>query len=257
MMKAAVRYSLLGISGYLLFLVVQFPAIHAYRFAREPLHSAVPQLQLAGIDGSVWSGRVESLVYRKALLGEMSWKLSPLSLLIGEAQIDTLLQSKNGYMQSEVSTPLGGGLVELIDTKGQLPINELTRFTPYMPVALDGTVSVDLGKVTVAGDGQLLRAEGTVIWHQAKMSAPQVLAFGDLQVTLHTETEGQVSGDISDRGGPLKVKGTLNLSPDRSYVLKATVAAAPEAPATLVKSLGWLGKPDAKGSYHLNYSGKM
>lgn len=256
-MKAAVRYSLLGISGYLLFLVVQFPAIHAYRFAREPLQSAVPQLQLAGIDGSVWSGRVESLVYRKALLGEMSWKLSPFSLLIGKAQIDTLLQSKNGYVQSEVSTPLGGGLVELINTKGQLPISELTRFTPYMPVALDGMVSMDLDEVAVAADGHLLRAEGTLIWSQAKMTAPQALAFGDLQVTLHTEAEGEVSGDISDRGGPLKVKGTLKLSPDRSYDIRATVAVAPNAPAPLVQSLGWLGKPDAKGSYHLKYSGKM
>jgi len=256
-MKTAVRYTLFGLLCFLIFLIAMMPATQAYRFARQPLQGALPQLQLGGIEGSVWSGRAQSLVYRKALLGEMSWKLSPLALFIGKAQVNALLQSQDGYLQSNVSTPLAGGNIALNDIQGQLPISELTRFTPYIPVALDGTVSLDMNEVSVAADGHLLRADGTLIWHQAAMKAPQALDFGDLQVVLHTEDEGKVSGDISDRGGPLKVKGTVTLSPDRSYRINATVAAAPNAPASLVKSLGWLGKPDGQGRYRLNYNGKM
>jgi general secretion pathway protein N len=256
-MKSALRYTALGVMLYLLFLVALFPAGQAYRFAAEPLQRALPQLKLAGLEGSIWSGHVESLVYRQALLGEMSWQLSPLSLLFGRAQLKALLQSREGYLQSRIRTPLGGGHVELADIEGRMPMSELSRFAPYVPVVLEGAVSLDLTEAEVAADGRLLRAQGRMVWHQAAISAPQALSFGDLQLVLHTEEEGRVSGELSDRGGPLKVAGTLNLEPDRSYRLSANVAATPQAPPVLVQSLGLLGKPDAQGRYRIHYRGRL
>lgn len=258
-MKPVLRYTLLGSVLYLLFLIALFPAAQAYRLAADPLKAALPQLQLAGVEGTIWSGKVKSLVYRKAPIGEVSWQLSPLPLMFASAHLNALMQSKDGYLQSQISAPLtgGDGSVELTEIEGRMPITELMRFTPYLPVALDGMLSFDLPGMVVAADGRLIQAEGTVTWHQAAMSAPQALSFGDLQVVLHTDEEGQISGDISDRGGPLKVAGKLVLSPDRSYRLQATVTAAPEAPSSLVSSLGWLGRPDANGRYSINYNGKM
>lgn len=256
-MRTALRYLALGLPLYLLFLVVLFPAAQTWRYAAEPLAKSVPGLSLAALDGSVWSGRAGSVVYRQALLGELNWQLSPLSLLLGKAQVKTLLQSDNGYLQSRVKTPLGGGNVALADTEGQMPLGDLLRFTPYLPVVMEGRLSLNLPELEVAPDGRLVRAEGTVTWHQAAMSAPQELAFGDLQMVLRTEAEGQVVGDITDRGGPLKVEGKLQLSPDRSYRFNGTVAAGPGAPANLTQALGWLGKPDAQGRYRLNYNGRL
>jgi general secretion pathway protein N len=256
-MKTVLRYSLWGMGFYLLFLAVLFPAVQAYRFAAEPLKAALPQLEPAGLDGSVWSGSVKSLIYRKAVLGELNWQLSPLPLLLGEVQLQALLQSREGYLQSQVNTPIGGGAVELYDIEGRMPINELTRFAPYMPIALDGGVSFDLPRVVLNADGRVQQADGTLIWHQAAMSAPQALSFGELQLVLRTEDKGKISGDISDRGGPLKVQGKLSLAPDGGYRVNATVSAAKDAPDNLRQSLGWLGKPDAQGRYLLNYSGKI
>jgi len=256
-MRPVLRYSLLGAGCYLLFLLVMFPASQAYRFAATPLKEAVPQLQLGGIEGAIWSGRIESLLYRKALLGKMSWHLSPLPLLLGRAQLDALLQSQGGYLQSRVTVPLAGGNIALADIQGQLPVSELLRFSPYLPIVLDGTLSLDLAELQMAANGRLLKAEGTVVWHQAAMSAPQALEFGDLKMVLHPEADGAVKGDISDLGGPLKVAGTLELKSDGSYRLDATVAAAAKAPTTLVNALGLLGQPDAQKRYRLNYQGHM
>lgn len=256
-MKPVVRYTMLGMGCYLIFLLATFPAVQAYRFVAKPLKAAVPQLQPGGIEGAIWDGRVDSLVYRKALLGKMSWQLSPLPLLLGKASLDALLQSKDGYLQSRVSAPLSGGALELSNTKGQFPIGEILRFSPYMPVVLEGTLALDLAAVKMAADGRLLDADGTVVWHQAAMAAPQALDFGDLQMVMRGEGGGKVKGEISDRGGPLKVAGTLELMPDGRYLLNATVAAAPNAPPKLVNSLGILGKRDAQGRYRINYQGKM
>jgi len=256
-MRPVLRYSLLGVGCYLLFLVVMFPASQAYRFAATPLKEALPQLQLGGIEGAIWSGSIDSLVYRKALLGKMSWHLSPLPLLLGHAQLNALLQSEDGYLQSLVTVPLGGGDIALANIQGQMPISELLRFSPYLPVVLEGTLSLDLAELGVAANGRLQKAEGTLVWHQAAMSAPQTLDFGDLQMVLHTGDDGKITGDISDRGGPLKVTGNVKLMPDGSYQLAATVAAAANAPAELVQSLGMLGRRDAQGRYRLDYKGKM
>lgn len=256
-MKSVMRYLMLGLPLYLVFLVALFPAAQAWRFAAEPLARAMPDLKISGLDGSVWSGRAGMVVFRQALLGEVNWQLSPLPLLLGEASLEAMLQSNDGYLQSHVSTPLAGGRVSLTNTEGQLPVGELLRFTPYLPIALEGQVALNLSALDIAPDGALRRAEGTVVWHQAAMSAPQALSLGDLQLTLHTEEEGKVAGEISDRGGPLKVKGMLQFSPDRSYRFSGTVAPSADAPASLKQALGWLGKPDAQGQYRLNYSGRM
>lgn len=256
-MKHWMRYLGLGGLFYLLFLVALFPATQAYRFAAEPLARAMPVLKLAQLEGTVWSGQAGMVVYRQALLGQASWQVSPFALLLGKARLTALLQSDEGYLQSRVAAPLAGGPVELSGLEGRMPVTELARFAPYMPLVMDGVVSLDLPKLVVDSAGRILAAEGSVIWHQAAMSAPQALALGDLLLQLRTEGEGQVAGDISDRGGPLKVEGALQLSPDGAYRINGTVAAAPDAPATLVKSLGWLGKPDSQGRYRLDYSGRM
>ncbi len=256
-MKPVLRYLAVGIPLYLLFLTAFFPAARAYRFADEVLAKSMPQLELAGLEGSVWSGRAGMVVYRKALLGEANWQLSPFPLLLGKAKLKAMLQSDNGYLQSRVSTPIGGGSVALADIEGQLPLSELLRFTPYLPVVLEGQVSLDLPLLELAADGRLLRAEGTILWHQAAMSAPQALTFGDLQLVLRTENEGQVAGDISDRGGPLKVAGALHYSPDGSYRVSGTATPTAQAPSNLRQALGLLGKPDTQGRYRFNFSGRM
>ncbi len=256
-MKSMLRYLALGLPLYLMFIIALFPAAQAYRFGAEALAREMPDLKLAMLDGSIWSGRAGMVAFRKALLGEVSWQLSPLPLLIGKAELRALLQSDDGYLQSYLSTPLSGGNLALADIEGQLPLAELLRFTPYLPVVLEGQVSLNLPVLELTADGRLLRAEGTVMWHQAAMSAPQVLPLGDLQLVLHTEAEGELIGEISDRGGPLKVEGTLQHSPDGSYRLKGTVAPAPDAPTALMQALVWLGKPDTQGRYQLNYSGRL
>ncbi len=257
MKSVLLRYLALGLPLYLLFLVALFPAAQAHRLVAEPLAKAAPELKLAGLDGSVWSGRAGTVAFRKALLGEMSWQLSPFALLLGKVKLNALLQSEAGYLQSDVSTPFSGGDFALADIEGRLPLAELLRFAPYMPVVLDGQVSLDLPVLELAPDGRLLHAEGTLMWHQAAMSAPQSLSLGDLQVVLRTEKEGQVIGDISDRGGPLKVEGTVKYSPDGSYRLNGTVAAAENAPKEVSQMLAWLGRPDAQGRYQLNYNGRI
>ena len=141
--------------------------------------------------------------------------------------------------------------------EGRLPVTELARLGPSLPLGLDGMVSLTLPALVVDSGGRIVAAEGSVVWHQAAMTAPQALELGDLQLQLHTENAGQVVGDISDRGGPLRVEGTLQLTPDGGYRVTATLAAAPDAPAALAQSLGWLGKPDAQGRYRLNYNGRL
>lgn len=250
------RYLAVGVLLYLLFLLALFPAAQAYRWVAEPLTSALPDLKLGGVEGTVWSGK-SRMVYRRILQGQASWQLSPWSLLFGKASLTGLLQAQEGYLQARVAAPLAGGAVELTALEGRLPVSELARLAPPIPVILGGMVSMELPVLVIDEAGRILTAEGSLVWHQAAMSAPQALEFGDLQLVLRTGEEGRIVGDISDRGGPLKLAATVQLAADGGYRVNGTVATAPNAPATLVQSLGLLGKPDAQGRYRLAYSGRV
>lgn len=256
-MKPLMRYFSVGVPLYLLFLIALFPAVQAYRFAAEPLARALPELKLGGLEGTVWSGHARMLAYQRVLQGQASWQLSPLPLLFGKASLTALFQTQEGFLQSRLTVPLSGGSLELSDVEGRLPVTELAGMAPPLPLLLDGVVSLNLPALVIDAGGRILAVEGSIIWHQAAISAPQALTFGDLELVLHTGDGGQVVGEISDRGGPLRVAGTLQLLPEGTYRVNATVAAAPDAPASLVQSLGWLGKPDTQGGYRLSYSGRL
>jgi hypothetical protein len=66
-----------------------------------------------------------------------------------------------------------------------------------------------------------------------------------------------LAGNVVDLGGPLRVAGTLKISPNRSYVLEGLVATQPDAPADITHNLQYLGAPDAQGRRQFSLAGSM
>ena len=101
-MRRWLPYLLLGCGVYLLTLVATFPAAFAYRIAGPRLTRAVP-LQLYGISGSIWSGRIGTVAYGANALGSLSWHLKPLPLLLGHLALSYELDAPDRSLRS---TPL-------------------------------------------------------------------------------------------------------------------------------------------------------
>lgn len=249
------RLLLLGVVTYLLFLLMLFPAATAWSWFAP---KGVP-LQLQGISGSIWQGKAAQSLWNRQPLGSLSWDLQLLPLFLGSLGVDFSLQTAQGVLEGDADIGLGSGVIQLSDFTGQLPVSELMRFVPPMPipVAVNGTVTLDIQQLELNPASNTVHATGRINWHSAEVLSPQAFKMGNLQADISTDEKGVLAAQLKDLGGPLQLDALFTLNADRSYALSGSVAAAREAEASLTQALGWLGKVDGSGKHRLNLNGKL
>lgn len=248
------HYLLVGVVAWLIFLVWRLPANVAYSFVNEQGNLPV---RLAGVEGTLWQGEAGQLVYQKQALATASWELSPLSLLLGSLNGEVLLNQSDAYIQTDIQRSLTGGATELSAVEGRIPLAVLQPYLKNVPVPLEGMLSLKLNALTIGESGIIEHADGRIVWHQAGVSAPQQLALGDLQMNLKPNAEGEIEGEISDSGGPLRLNASLILSKNGDYQLSGQLKGSETAPKELTQSLSLLGKQDSQGFYSFSFSGKL
>jgi general secretion pathway protein N len=249
------RLVLVGGAAYLLFLLMLFPAATAWSwFAPQGL-----PLQLHGLSGSVWKGSSGQTTWKGQPIGSLHWDLQLLPLLLGKLGADFSVQTEQGYLQGEAKVPLTTGPIHLSDMTGQLPLAELMRFAPSMPipVAVGGTVTLNISQLEFDPTTNTTNATGRANWQGAEVLSPQAFKMGNLQADISTDENGVLAAQLKDLGGPLQLDAILQLKPDQSYSLSGTVAAAKGAEASLQQALSWLGKADGAGKHRLNLNGRL
>ena len=83
--------------------------------------------------------------------------------------------------------------------------------------------------------------------------------LGDFELTIGEGAvgTGTLTGRLSDLGGPLRVRGTIELKPDRSYFVSGEVAPGPGAGPAIFDTLGFLGPPDSTGRRPFTVEGTL
>jgi general secretion pathway protein N len=74
------------------------------------------------------------------------------------------------------------------------------------------------------------------------------------KASAHAKT---LVGALPDVGGPVQINGTLQLKPDRTYLIDGLIAARPDAPRDVSNALQFLGAPDAQGRRPFSLSGSL
>jgi general secretion pathway protein N len=90
----------------------------------------------------------------------------------------------------------------------------------------------------------------------------QPTPLGGYRLTFAAPNGSAVSGElqgavISMEDAPLEVVGSVRLTANRNYVIDAQVGTRPNAPASIVKALQYLGSPDAQGRRPLSVAGSL
>jgi hypothetical protein len=68
---------------------------------------------------------------------------------------------------------------------------------------------------------------------------------------------GGINGRLRDLGGPLRVRGTIELATDGSYLLKGEAAPGPGAGPAIFDTLAFLGPPDSLGRRPFTIEGSL
>ncbi|PWI33167.1 general secretion pathway protein GspN [Vibrio albus] len=215
-------------------------------------------LILEGVQGSIWQGSAQNVVWKRDNIGQVSWNFQPVKLFSGKAEFmvrfgrgsDLDLQGKG-----MVGADLQGVYAEKI--LASMPAaSVLKKVTVPVPVDVAGQLELTIQDYRYA-QPWCESATGSLVWNGSEVRSP-----------IGTLVPGMVIADLSCNNSKLAASGTQNnkqvsaefsaeLQPNRRYSLDAWFKPGAEFPSSMQAQLKWLGNPDAQGRYPLTYLGRL
>jgi general secretion pathway protein N len=233
----------------MLFAVALFPARLAWQWAGASL----ADLDLSGIDGTLWSGAAHKVRFQEIPLGEATWRWRPLALLTGEMGVALTLSTA----RASVSGNLGRGLRGLTgsDLRFSMPVAELISRYPdagNLRVTVDGRIDGDLARIQLGEQG-IERIEGRLDIAGLMLGDTPI---GDVRAELKTQDGEVIAYFRSQAGSPATLEGVGALALNgEGYRLDLRVV----DPQTLGKELEGLYRSFAKrtddGGWRLSWQG--
>ena len=243
------RSVLVGTVAYLLFLVMAAPAAKVLPLFQSQLQS----IQLAGIEGSLWSGEAAQVDVSPLQLKDVRWSFRPFSLFVGRAEFKIHSQLEAQKIRAKVgSTFLGRPY--LSDLRGRIRANDLLYWLGLKHVQLDGPLDFHIDDVQWPESG-LPAMAGTAWWSLARLVSPLELVLGRAQ--LDTRIEDAVTrGTLQAMEGALLVQADVELKPDGAYRFDADIQQTGDVPQAAVKFLSAFAEYK-DGNYRLEWADKL
>lgn len=247
-MKAGLRYLLLGVTLYVVFMLLMVPAAWLYNHG---LQSRLGGVALYGIQGTVWQGRAAVLRSGGMQLENVHWHLHPWSLLWGRGEAALAFDYQTAPGRLVAARSLSGDWYAR-DVDVELPAGQLAPMLRMPGAELGGRLLLHLNTLTVK-QGKVTAAEGSLLWEKAALRQPLAVELGSFAITLQTTGQG-VSGVLIDRGGAVQAQGLLKLQPDGQYQITATFAARDPK---LGQGLRLFGTPGPDGRVNYSTTGRL
>ncbi len=252
-MKKVLGYGLVFISVFVTSLIVYLPA--SFVVKQLPLPR---QLQLIGVDGTIWQGQAEQVIWQNRNFGDVQWTLNVSALL--SQKLEAMVRFGRGSSLNLYGKGLIGYRSEGAYAKNlvmSIPADTaLTQAPLPLPVVAQGQLELTI-KDYVYQAPLCLSAQGTLAWTAAKVESP----FGNLALE-------QAIADIQCAQSTVQVTGNQNsaevssefsaqLSPNYRYQANGWFKPGTDFPKSLADKLKWLPRPDSQGRYQFKQQGRL
>ncbi len=232
---------------YTLFLLATIPAQQIWQFIPQKNRA---QLQISHIQGSLWSGKVDSLQLSNLPLGELDWKLNLLPLFLGQIALDMKIRGPLAELQSHITLSIDGSL-QATDLSGRIPAESLNPYT--LPATLLGEISLSIQKFLFQAS-QKLQLEGEMRWRKASISMLQSVELGDVRLLAKADGNGSVI-HINNEKSALGIEGTVKLDANGRYNVNLTLMNRDSGRKDIRSLLQMLGRADAAGKVYIKRQG--
>ncbi len=210
----------LGVGLFLVFAISNIPAIWGgYLLTRGT------GVALSGVTGSLWTGRASLASVRTASqeysLGQLSWSLSPLSLLTLSPCADVTTKLPMQEFNGEICGG-SGGAVKVRDADVSLPVALLQA---KIPVPIQGQFSSHIEELELRGN-MLLKLKGKLTWNDARVNTgANWLDIGSYAAELSDNGNNGVSAKFFQLSGPVDVNLQIELAAPSGGTVKGELAA--------------------------------
>jgi hypothetical protein len=233
-------------------------AFVAIVLARMPAAWVIPAGRVQGvcgsIDGSLWNGTCAGLTVSGIQVGDLSWDLHPLRLLLGRLAAHVTLGHGPATAAADVELRLGERIT-VRNVVADVPLDP--KLLPGVPSNLHGRAHAELALAQLQR-GILTQLQGRIEARDLEERSGNNTALGSYVVTFpggSGDASGEPVGKLRDLEGPLALEGTLRLTRAPGFELEGFIAARGGAPPELVNNLRFLGSPDASGRRPFSLSG--
>lgn len=219
--------------------------------------SMLPENTLAmqGVTGSLWRGEASVAVLDTGNgylhLGELKWRLKPLSLLSFAPQLE--LASHWGAQRIAGSLRFKGrDHIELENIDALLDAQLLRH---YAPLELSGSVSLQISHLEVQ-DGLSREGAGRVVWQNGGwISTRGQRSLGSYAIDFSQQRNEPLQGAILTLQGGLQAAGDLALR-DRSYAIDVFLHGPAIGDPQLRQALQLVASPQGDG-FRVKFSGDL
>ncbi|MES9925431.1 MAG: type II secretion system protein N [Candidatus Thiodiazotropha endolucinida] len=245
-------FLLIGLGGYLIFLLAGTPAQHIIGWALAE-NGKLP-FSYATMKGSLWRGKMEAINYQGMPFDKIKWRFAPSGLLLGKISFDLELRHMNNKVDANVARTLGG--FQLKNVEGQLPASMITDMADLNQISVEGDVELNLSHVAIETE-RVTSAEGEIKWLNPALLRPFSLKEGNLKADVTTDDNGNINIKINDLGGGTSVDGELSLSNEGNYNLNGAIKPGAGSDPGLSSALKAVAKSQPDGSYRISFSGSL
>ncbi len=247
-MKISKLAVLVLLAVFIVSLIVLAPARLIYRFL-----PADNSIQLSNLNGSIWRGKAEQVIYQNRSLGNLDWRLQPSSLFSGKIGSSFLLNHPDYEVDGNLKAGANNLLI-LNDTIITMDANKLPLEGIASAVEANGVVIAQIESLHFI-EQQIDQLEATINWSNASVSAPIELILGEILIDAQGEG-GQIKAIIkSSANSQLDINGTIDLDPKLQYSADIKIKSKANTPEEVSGMLPLLGQTDSDGAVRLISNG--
>jgi general secretion pathway protein N len=232
------------------FLIATIPATMVVNKITLPAN-----LQLGDISGSVWSGKVEQVLYDNMMFENVKWTFSISKLFLGQAGVDIKFGNRRKIQKPYGTLNLHYGLSGLAvgETHVSLPADLIkSKLQEFMIEDLQGRLKIDLELFTF-GKPYCQQVVGHATWvNPAIMVMGSGFLLGDLKSKLSCN-KGNLVMRVTGDEAVLDIDAKIELYEYQQVKISGTIKPGEEAEDTLVSALGFIGQADEEGRYRIDY----
>ncbi|MFT2092232.1 type II secretion system protein N [Paraglaciecola sp. 2405UD69-4] len=243
-MKLVLKWSLLALLVYGIFLVAKLPAVQV--ISRVDLGK---DIKISGVTGTIWEGNLQQVVVKGIPLNDVDWSLSFLPLLLGKAE--AVISAGNIRDLEQISidgvVTVSNQRIQADNLVAYVPTEFVISALPLpIPVEANGRFKVQLNALDYTKSCQVI--EGTGQWLNASFTGPQdVINLGNFNADLSCLDENVIVDVKEPNSFGLSAKVTL----PANMKFKVNGRFKPDAslPKEVHQAASFFGKPDSNGYY--------
>lgn len=254
------RLILLGLLAYVVSVLFLFPAAPLV----ERIKPDIQPVQLAGVDGKLYNGKVAKVTYADDLLPlefqDVTWKLAPGALLKGGAGANVTFAGYGGGGDAQVRRQWNGDL-NVSDANFDVESKELEVLLPAPITEFSGRITGHFEKIALAN--QLLETMvGQLRWNNAvivtRLYGPELTAnLGQFDVVIEPDADATHKVTLNSKGGDLDIDGSVVVSANGDYRTNMLLTPTANASQELQQVLQRLTRPDGGGRYRIQHNGNF